>query len=218
MDFDAVLLARIQFAFTISFHIIFPSFTIGLAGLHRHAARALADDGRGAPAPPGALLDQDLRRLLRHGRRVGDRAVLPVRHQLEPLLGRGRQRARAAARLRGADRVLPRGDVPRHHAVRLDARVAQPARDSPPSSSPSAPRSRRSGSSPPTAGCRRRPGTRSATASPIPSTGSPSSSIRAFPTASRTCSPRPISRPRSSCWRSARAISWLGASSRRPRP
>jgi len=31
MDFDAVLLARIQFAFTISFHIIFPSFTIGLA-------------------------------------------------------------------------------------------------------------------------------------------------------------------------------------------
>jgi cytochrome d ubiquinol oxidase subunit I len=31
MDFDAVMLARIQFAFTISFHIIFPSFTIGLA-------------------------------------------------------------------------------------------------------------------------------------------------------------------------------------------
>ncbi len=31
MDLDAALLARIQFAFTISFHIIFPSFTIGLA-------------------------------------------------------------------------------------------------------------------------------------------------------------------------------------------
>ena len=31
MDFDPVLLARIQFAFTVSFHIIFPSFTIGLA-------------------------------------------------------------------------------------------------------------------------------------------------------------------------------------------
>ena len=28
---DAVLLARIQFAFTISFHIVFPAFTIGLA-------------------------------------------------------------------------------------------------------------------------------------------------------------------------------------------
>ena len=32
MTVDPVLLARIQFAFTISFHIIFPAFTIGLAG------------------------------------------------------------------------------------------------------------------------------------------------------------------------------------------
>jgi cytochrome d ubiquinol oxidase subunit I len=31
MDLDPVFLARLQFAFTISFHIIFPSFTIGLA-------------------------------------------------------------------------------------------------------------------------------------------------------------------------------------------
>jgi len=31
MDFDPVLLARWQFAFTIAFHIIFPSFTIGLS-------------------------------------------------------------------------------------------------------------------------------------------------------------------------------------------
>jgi len=31
MDFDPVLLARWQFAFTISFHIIFPTFTIGLS-------------------------------------------------------------------------------------------------------------------------------------------------------------------------------------------
>jgi cytochrome d ubiquinol oxidase subunit I len=30
-DFDAELLSRIQFAFVISFHIIFPAFTIGLA-------------------------------------------------------------------------------------------------------------------------------------------------------------------------------------------
>ena len=32
MDADLVLLSRLQFAFTVSFHIIFPSFTIGLAG------------------------------------------------------------------------------------------------------------------------------------------------------------------------------------------
>ncbi len=32
MEITPLLLARIQFAFTISFHIIFPAFTIGLAG------------------------------------------------------------------------------------------------------------------------------------------------------------------------------------------
>lgn len=31
MEFDALLLARIQFGFTIAFHIIFPTFTIGLS-------------------------------------------------------------------------------------------------------------------------------------------------------------------------------------------
>jgi len=31
MDFDPVLLGRLQFAFTVTFHIIFPSFTIGLS-------------------------------------------------------------------------------------------------------------------------------------------------------------------------------------------
>ena len=31
MELDPVMLARIQFAFTISFHIVFPAFTIGLS-------------------------------------------------------------------------------------------------------------------------------------------------------------------------------------------
>src|SRR5918997_4004491 len=31
MDLDALLLSRLQFAFTIAWHIIFPAFTIGLA-------------------------------------------------------------------------------------------------------------------------------------------------------------------------------------------
>ena len=30
-NLDALLLARLQFAFTVSFHFIFPAFTIGLA-------------------------------------------------------------------------------------------------------------------------------------------------------------------------------------------
>ena len=32
-QFDAGLLARIQFGFTIGFHILFPTFTIGIAGV-----------------------------------------------------------------------------------------------------------------------------------------------------------------------------------------
>src|SRR3712207_1503362 len=31
MELDALMLSRIQFAFTVAFHIIFPAFTIGLA-------------------------------------------------------------------------------------------------------------------------------------------------------------------------------------------
>src|SRR5712691_12799895 len=31
MELDPVLLARLQFAFTVTFHIIFPAFTIGLS-------------------------------------------------------------------------------------------------------------------------------------------------------------------------------------------
>ena len=40
MDATALLLSRIQFGFTISFHIIFPAFTIGLAAcVAEHSAR-----------------------------------------------------------------------------------------------------------------------------------------------------------------------------------
>src|SRR5262245_49811374 len=31
MEFDPLLIARLQFAFTVTFHIIFPTFTIGLS-------------------------------------------------------------------------------------------------------------------------------------------------------------------------------------------
>lgn len=48
MEFDPVLLSRLQFAFVVSFHIIFPSFTIGLAawlacleGMHLATGKSL---------------------------------------------------------------------------------------------------------------------------------------------------------------------------------
>ena len=125
--FDALMLARLQFAFTISFHIIFPAFTIGLASyLAVLEALWLADRPRRLSRRL-QLLEEDLRRHLRHGRRVRHRHELPVRHQLERVLRQDRPGARPADGLRGADRLLPRGGLPRRHAVRHEARRPRPA-------------------------------------------------------------------------------------------
>ena len=121
MDFDPLLLSRIQFAFIISFHILFPAFTIGLASWLAFSKAAGCARGREAlPAAP--LLDEDLRDLLRHGRRVRDRDDLPVRHQLERCSATSPATSSGRCWLRGADRLLPGGDLPRGHAVRLARR------------------------------------------------------------------------------------------------
>ncbi len=115
---DAIFLARLQFAFTVSFHFIFPAFSIGLASYPRGARGAVAVDRPRGLSRPLQLLAEDLRPRLRHGRRVGHRHVLPVRHQLVGLLRQGRAGDRPADGLRGADRLLPRGGLPGRHAVR----------------------------------------------------------------------------------------------------
>ena len=57
MDASALLLSRIQFGFTISFHIIFPAFTIGLgAWLARRREQAQVEQiekaAKAAPPQP----------------------------------------------------------------------------------------------------------------------------------------------------------------------
>ena len=115
---DALLLARIQFAFTVSFHFLFPAFSIGLAsylavleGLWLKTGRAVYIDLFRYWMKIFALVFGD-------GRRLGHRHVLPVRHQLGGVLRQGRPGHRPADGLRGADRLLPRGRLPRRHAVR----------------------------------------------------------------------------------------------------
>ena len=135
MEFDAVLLARLQFAFTIAFHIIFPTFTIGLSAWIATLLVVWRRTGDRALPRARPVLDAHLRRLLRHGRGLRHRALLRVRHQLEPLLRGRRQRRRSAHRLRGAHRLLPRGDVPRRHALRLEPGAAVAACAPPRSSS-----------------------------------------------------------------------------------
>ena len=58
MTFDAAFLARVQFGFTITFHIVFPAFTIGLSAF---IATLL---GRAFLTPDAANRDR-LRRLAR---------------------------------------------------------------------------------------------------------------------------------------------------------
>ncbi len=86
--------------------------------LSRGAQRHVAQDRAGAIPEAVPVLGEDLRAGLRHGRRVGDHHVLPVRDQLVGVLGQDGAGAGAADGLRGADRLLPGGRVSGHHAVR----------------------------------------------------------------------------------------------------
>ena len=79
----AELLARIQFAFTVSFHIVFPAFTIGLASYLAVLEGLWLWKRRRGLSRALRLLEDDLRDRLRHGRRLRHRHELPVRHQLE---------------------------------------------------------------------------------------------------------------------------------------
>jgi len=58
MDLDPVFLSRVQFAFVVSFHIIFPAFTIGLAGTVTPTGglvKAIGKPLTGSTTPTGSL-------------------------------------------------------------------------------------------------------------------------------------------------------------------
>ena len=118
---SALDLARLQFAFTVSFHIVFPALSIGLASFI-------------------AVLEY---RWLKTGKQYYKTLCLFWSKIFAVAFGMGvvsgvvmsyqfgtnwsgfelrRRRHRAAADVRGHDRVLPRGRLPRHHAVRLEPR------------------------------------------------------------------------------------------------
>ncbi len=95
---DAVVLwPAAQFAFTMSFHIVFPRLLDRACQLSwRCSKRCGSATGREVYHQPVQLLAEDLRRRLRHGRGVGHRDVLPVRHQLVGLLRQDRPGDRPA--------------------------------------------------------------------------------------------------------------------------
>src|SRR3981189_1937102 len=104
-DLDPVLLPRLQFAFTVTFHIIFQSFTIGLSAFIATLLVPWIDTG-------GAYLH----RLARFWTKIfaisfAMGVVSGVRHQPAAPPERSRHGGRRANPLRGADRLLPRGDL-----------------------------------------------------------------------------------------------------------
>ena len=124
MEFDPVFLARLQFAFTVTFHIIFPTFTIGLSAYIATLLVMWSVTGRNR-----------LLRLARFWTRIfavsfamGVVSGVVLSYQFGTNWSRfsrvRRQHRRAAARIRSAVGVFPRGDVPGRAAVRLAARAA----------------------------------------------------------------------------------------------
>ena len=86
MDMTALLLSRIQFAFTVTFHIIFPSFTIGLAAWLTVLEAMSSWTGRQAYRVIFEFWLKIFGVAFGLGVVSGDRDGIPVRHQLEHIV------------------------------------------------------------------------------------------------------------------------------------
>ena len=121
MDITALLLSRLQFAFTVSFHIIFPSFTIGLAAWLTVLESLHLATGR----PTYRLLFEFWLKIF--GVAFGFGVVSGIVMAFEfgtnwSELSRMSARSRAAAHLRDLHRFCVRGDFLRRAAVRPSER------------------------------------------------------------------------------------------------
>src|SRR4051812_19128230 len=185
---DPVLLARIQFGFTISFHIIFPAFTIGLAayiatllamwmrtGQERYQLVArfwtkIFAVSFGMGVVSGIVLSYQFGTNWSRFSVVTGNVIGPA-VGFEVLMAFFLEATFLGVLLFGWQRVPPWLLTLSAAIVAIGTAISA------------------FWSSPPTAGCRRPPVTKCATGSPIPSTGLRSSSIRASRIASPTCSP-----------------------------
>ncbi len=118
---SALVVDRLQFAFTITYHYLFPQLTMGLALADRRAEDARAADRQRAIQRCRALLGADLRDQLRVRRGHRHPDGVPVRHELGALLEIRRRRDRADAGDGRDVRVLPRIGFPRPVPVRREA-------------------------------------------------------------------------------------------------
>ena len=82
MGADVVFWHRLQFAFTITYHYLFPQLTMGLALLIVIVKSLALRAPRRAVERRRPVLDPHLRHQLRGGRRDGHADGVPVRHEL----------------------------------------------------------------------------------------------------------------------------------------
>ena len=115
---DPVLADRLQFAFTVMFHYLFPIGTMGLAPFVAAYTWKAARDVDEECGRDRAILDEDLRDQLRGRRRDRHSDGVPVRNELGRVFAAQRRGRRSAARDGGHVRVLPRVDFSRRAALR----------------------------------------------------------------------------------------------------
>src|SRR5271169_745563 len=108
---DPVFLSRLQFGFVISFHIIFPSFTIGLAAWLATIEGMRLSTGNQVYRRAFDFWLKGVRAVVRDGGGQRHRHGLPVRHQLERSGRAHRADPGPAAWLRGVHGVSARSYV-----------------------------------------------------------------------------------------------------------
>ena len=87
MTLDPVFLSRMQWVWVMAWHILLPAFTVGLASyIAALEGLYLLSEGRYL-APFISLLDPDIRGILCHGRGIGHRYTISIRHKLVTLFG-----------------------------------------------------------------------------------------------------------------------------------
>ena len=164
VELDPVLLSRLQFAFVIAFHILLPAFTVGLAS-YIVVARGHALLRRATSSTSGCRSSGPRCSPCRSVWASFPGIVMPFQFgtNWSRLTDTTGNVLGATSRLRRSHRILPRGRLSRHSAVRpqASAAVGSPVRRR--DGRCRARCSRRSGSLRPTAGCRRRRATKSST-------------------------------------------------------
>ncbi len=119
----AELIHRLHFAFTITFHYLFPQLTMGLALLIVVLKSVALRTGSETVGPRRALLGPHLRHQLRLRRGHRHSHGVRVRHQLGALLAGLRRRHRPAPGHGRRLQLLPRVGLPRPLSLRRKAHL-----------------------------------------------------------------------------------------------